>query len=227
MYWSEQNSAENYRITDDVVDVVFAISCRCLPVDHAHALRQALQEALPWLADDERAGIHPLHGAESGNGWMRPDNPDDLLYLSRRTKLTLRLPGHQVGDAGALSGRTIDIAGHPLAVGACTVRLLSPITTIFARHVVIGEEGDERAFLAETVKRLGGMDVRPKKILCGMEKIIATPDGGMRTRSLMLADLTVDESVRLQQRGLGPERQLGCGLFIPHKDVDEVRGADR
>ncbi|MHB8551490.1 MAG: type I-MYXAN CRISPR-associated protein Cas6/Cmx6, partial [Acidiferrobacterales bacterium] len=194
MYWSEQNSAGNYPISDDVVDVVFAMSCRCLPVDHAHALRQALHEALPWLGDDERAGIHPVHGAESGNGWMRPDNPADLLYLSRRAKLALRLPGHQVGHAGALSGRVIDVGGYPLTVGASTVRRLSPITTIFARHVVIGDEADERAFLAETVKRLGAMDVHPKKFLCGMEKIIATPDGGMRTRSLMLADLTVDES---------------------------------
>jgi CRISPR/Cas system CSM-associated protein Csm4 (group 5 of RAMP superfamily) len=39
----------------------------------------------------------------------------------------------------------------------------------------------------------------------------------------MLADLAVEESVRLQQRGLGPGRTLGCGLFLPHKDINEVR----
>ena len=227
MYWSEHNPAESFRITDDVVDVAYAISCRCLPVDHAHALRHALQEALPWLADEESAGIHPVHGAESGNGWMRPENPDDLLYLSRRTKLTLRLPRHRLDDAGALNGRVVEIAGHRLSVGDSTVRLLSPITTIFARHVVIGAEADEQAFLAAMVKRLADMDIHPKKALCGMEKTIATPQGGVRTRSLMLADLTVEESVRLQQCGLGPARLLGCGLFIPHKDVDEVRGTER
>ncbi|MDA8420960.1 MAG: type I-MYXAN CRISPR-associated protein Cas6/Cmx6 [Pseudomonadota bacterium] len=227
MYWTEQTTSETYRITDDVVDVVFAISCRCLPVDHAQALREGLQRALPWLAAEEGAGIHPLHGAESGNGWMRPDNPDDLLYLSRRTKLVLRLPKQRVADAGVLSGREIEIMGNRLAVGASSIRPLSPITTIFSRYVVMGGPGDEQVFVADIVRQLGEMGIRPKKMLCGMEKAIATPQGGLRARSLMLADLSVDESVRLQQRGLGPERQLGCGLFIPHKDVDEVRGTER
>jgi CRISPR/Cas system CSM-associated protein Csm4 (group 5 of RAMP superfamily) len=56
-----------------------------------------------------------------------------------------------------------------------------------------------------------------------MERVIATPDRKIQARSLMLADLAVEESVRLQQRGLGPGRTLGCGLFLPHKDINEVR----
>ncbi len=116
MYWSEHNPTDSFRIPDDIVDVVYTISCRCLPVDHAHALRRAVQEALPWFANEESAGIHPVHVADSGNGWMRPDNPDDLLYLSRRTKLTLRLPRHRLDDAGTLSGIVLDINGHTLAV---------------------------------------------------------------------------------------------------------------
>jgi CRISPR-associated endoribonuclease Cas6 len=42
-------------------------------------------------------------------------------------------------------------------------------------------------------------------------------------RSLMLADLAVDESVKLQQQSLGTDRKLGCGLFVPHKDIREVK----
>ena len=50
-----------------------------------------------------------------------------------------------------------------------------------------------------------------------------SPDKTLPTRSLMLADMEVEDSVKLQQHGLGPWRQLGCGLFIPHKDISEVR----
>ncbi|MEK7716319.1 MAG: type I-MYXAN CRISPR-associated protein Cas6/Cmx6 [Pseudomonadota bacterium] len=39
----------------------------------------------------------------------------------------------------------------------------------------------------------------------------------------MLADLAVEESVKLQQQGLGTDRKLGCGLFIPHKDIKDLR----
>jgi len=45
----------------------------------------------------------------------------------------------------------------------------------------------------------------------------------MHTRSLMLADLTVEEAVKLQQQGLGADRKLGCGLFIPHKGINPVK----
>jgi hypothetical protein len=39
----------------------------------------------------------------------------------------------------------------------------------------------------------------------------------------MLADLTAEESLRLQQHGLGPGRYFGCGLFIPCKGIKTVR----
>ncbi|MHB8453258.1 MAG: type I-MYXAN CRISPR-associated protein Cas6/Cmx6 [Acidiferrobacterales bacterium] len=222
MYWSDQNPTETFVVPDDVVDALFTISCRCLPIDHAHALRVALLQVLPWLADEEGAGIHQIHVAESGNGWMRPEHPDDLLYLSRRTKLALRLPKNRIADAGRLSGVTLDVAGNRLSVAGSSVRPLSAITTIFARYVLVSTAADEEAFLATTMVQLGDMGIKPKKMMCGMENAIATPDGNIRTRSLMLADLTREESVRLQQLGLGPLRQLGCGLFIPHKDIDEV-----
>jgi hypothetical protein len=79
------------------------------------------------------------------------------------------------------------------------------------------------AFMREAQSLLADMGIRPKKMLCGMEHVIATPDRNIRARSLMLADLGVEESVRLQQRGLGPGRTLGCGLFLPHKNINEVR----
>ena len=58
---------------DEIVDAVFAIECRSLPVDHAYALSTAIQEALPWFADEPQAALHTVHGAASGAGWQRPE----------------------------------------------------------------------------------------------------------------------------------------------------------
>jgi hypothetical protein len=66
------------------------------------------------------------------------------------------------------------------------------------------------------------MDIRVRKALCGKTTALAAPDGPIETRSLMLADLTPEESLRLQQQGLGPHRAMGCGLFIPHKGIAAV-----
>ncbi len=222
MVWEEKNPAEEYAVSDAIVDAVFSISCRTLPVDHAYALSQAIQAALPWFAVEARAGLHTIHGADSGSGWMRPEEPNALLHLPQRTKLTLRLPKHRLDDAGTLLGLTLDVAGNALRVDKLTVRPLSRITTLFSRCVVIAA-ADEAGFLKATTDQLGALGIQPKKMLCGRMTSIATPARMLQTRSLMLADLTVEQSVLLQQHGLGAERKLGCGLFLPHKAINDLQ----
>jgi len=207
----------------DIVDAVFAISCRSLPVDHAYALSQAIQAALPWFAEEPGAGLHLIYGAASASGWMRPEGADAMLQLSRRAKLALRLPRHRLNDATALLGRTLQIADWPLQVDKVAVRPLSHITTLFSRCVVLAEEGDEAAFLAAATGGLGALDIKPGTMLCGRVTPVATPARTYQTRSLMLAGLTLEQSLALQRHGLGAERKLGCGLFIPHKDIADLR----
>jgi CRISPR-associated protein Cas6 len=223
MHWEENTPAEKYAVPDTVVDAVFNISCRNLPVDHAYALSQAIQRALPWFADEEGAGLHIIHVAESGNGWLRPGDPQALLHLARRTKLTLRIPQRRTTDASALLNQTLDIDGHALRVDKITLRPLSRITTLFSRYVVITAGDDEAGFLKAAADQLGVLGIRPKKMLCGLTTPIATPARTLQTCSLMLADLTLEESMLLQRQGLGPGRKLGCGLFLPHKDINDLR----
>jgi len=50
-----------------------------------------------------------------------------------------------------------------------------------------------------------------------------TPEGRIDTRSVMVADLQPESAVLLEQKGLGPGRKMGCGLFIPHKGIKAVK----
>ncbi len=222
MHWEEDEVEEHFRVSDDVVDVAFAIDCHSLPADHAEALSAAVCQALPWFRDEAEAGLHLIHGAESGNGWYRPEGSEDMLFLSRRTKLTLRLPKQRIADAQQLSGRALDVAGSTVQVGKSSIRLLSDIPTLYSRYVVAREDEEEEVFLAQSVRQLKDMGLRFKKILPGRSHRMAVGGGYIFTRSLMVADLGPEDSVRLQQRGLGPNRTLGCGLFIPHKSIKNV-----
>jgi CRISPR-associated protein Cas6 len=206
----------------DIVDAVFAIACPSLPVDHAYALQQAVQEALPWFAQEPQAGLHTVHGAASGAGWMRPEGADALLQLSHRAKLALRLPAHRAQEAAALVGHTLQVAGWPLRVENMTLRPLSRITTLFSRCVVLAE-GDELAFVAAATEELGALGVRAQRMVCGRVTPVATPQRTHQARSLMLAGLGLEHSLLLQRSGLGAGRKLGCGLFIPHKDIADLR----
>jgi CRISPR-associated protein Cas6 len=226
MFWQEDDKQE-YQVSDDIVDLVFSIDCRELPVDHAHSLGEALCNALPLLGEDDRCAIHSIHLAGSQNGWERPDpSLGQKLVLSRRTKLTLRVPQeHKAQIEDTLNGMTLDIDGHPLTIGKAKPKTLSKQGTIFARHIALepGEDTDENAFLMRIVADLKARGIRVKKALCGITQQIDTPQGPLLTRSIMLADLTADESVQLQQEGLGSHRHLGCGIFIPHKGIDAVK----
>jgi len=42
------------------------------------------------------------------------------------------------------------------------------------------------------------------------------------TRSVMVADISKEEALLLQQKGLGFQQIYGCGLFIPQKDINEI-----
>jgi CRISPR-associated protein Cas6 len=212
---------------DDVVDAVFEIECRSLPVDHAYSLSEAIQAALPWFADEPQAGLHTVHGAASGAGWVRPEGEDALLQLSRRTKLVLRLPAHRMADAAALTGRTLEVAGSPMRVGRLSARPLLRIASLFARSVIFADAADEPAFVAAAKEGLHALGVKASTVLCGRDVTLATPQGIYRTRSLMLTVATPAQSLLLQRRGLGEARKLGCGVFIPHKDVGDLRGATR
>jgi CRISPR-associated protein Cas6 len=212
---------------DEIVDAVFAIDCRSLPVDHAWALSQAVQAALPWFAGEPEAGLHTIHGAASGAGWQRPEGEDAQLQLSRRTRLVLRLPAQRMTDAAALTGRTLDVAGCPLRVGSLSARPLPRIASLFARNVLFAGAADEAAFLAAAAEGLRALGVEASTMLCGRDATLAAPQGGYRTRTLMLTVATPSQSLALQRRGLGEARKLGCGIFIPHKDVGDLRGKAR
>jgi len=228
MFWEENSERKQFKVPDTIVDVVFNIDCRCLPIEHTHALSTALRAALPWLDEEQDAGIHMIHGAESGNGWMRPDSSqgDALLYLSRRTRLELRVPKERVADTRALCGTTLDVGGHPLKVNEAQVRLLSNITILFSRYVIDDAQLDEESFLRTCSAQLKALDVRCGKMLCGRSHEIELPGERLFTRSLMLAELNVQDSILIQQKGLGRGRTLGCGLFLPHKDIKAVGGGD-
>jgi CRISPR-associated protein Cas6 len=224
MFWNDEGQKKpEFTIPDDVIDLAFRIGCPTLPLDHAHALSSQLLKILPWLEDEACAGVHLIHGAASGNGWYRPEGAaDEMLHLSRRTRMRLRIPRHRLEDARRLTGQTLDIGGHALEVGKSEVFLLSSLSTLFSRYVMTGEDVDENTFLEEAARELQAAGIPCRKLLGGISHTMQFPDGPVHTRSLMVAELEPEHSVRLQQVGLGAGRSIGCGLFLPHKGIKPV-----
>ena len=227
MYWNENKKAEEYQIPDDIIDLSFEIKCKCLPLEHMQALSDSLCAVLPWLKEDRFAGIHPINGAESGNGWERSSDPNQLIYLSRRQKMTLRLPKEHLASVENLVGQTINVAGFDIELGKTSIKKLSDLPTTFCRSIMIDSRMDEDDFLRWAFEELKALDITVNKMMAGIERVVKLQDNNERiTRSLMVAEMKQAESVRLQQHGLGKGRKLGCGLFMPQKDIKAVNSDD-
>ena len=227
MYWNEEKKKEKFEIPDDIVDLSFAIKCKCLPLEHMASLSESLYKVLPWLEDEKLAGIHPINGAESGNGWERSNDPNELIYLSRRQKMTLRLPKERLDEAESLVGKTINVEGYDIEIGKSSIKKLSDLPTAFCRSILVDGRMDEDAFLQWAFEELKALDIKVRKMMPGIERVTKFADNSERvTRGLMVAELDQAESVRLQEHGLGEGRKLGCGIFLPQKDIKAVNSDD-
>ena len=199
-----------------MADLAFALQAPAggrLPAQHHSLLAQALLQALPGLAHAQGAGVHRLTVAREGDG--QP-------LLPQRARLVLRLPQPLLPDARAMQGRCLDLAGYTLQLGSVTERELLPWGTLYA-HRVASTAADEIGFMQQMqadVQQLG-ITCRP---ICGRYQ---PPAGGAPAGySLMLDGLNAADALRLLSLGLGPQRLLGCGLFVPHRSAAAVGAPD-
>lgn len=222
MFWREDSESEKeYQVPDDVFDLVFKLRGTNLDIDHAFALSQALGSHLK-LDTCSKIGVHGVRMAGSGNGWNRPEQSDAMLPLSARARLAIRVHRDDSDEVAGITNRKLQIGSQEVAIGESTKRKLSTLGTLHARAVCCDRDQAEADFLVEVAELLKRMNIEVSKMICGRSGTIRTADGPIFTRALMIADLEPEESVTLQQQGLGEGRMLGCGLFVPHRGIDPV-----
>jgi CRISPR-associated protein Cas6 len=196
----------------DMIDVAFALEGRALPLDHRHALAEALEAALPWLRQEPGSGVHRLNLVRSGAEAL----------VSPRTRLTLRVPRARGGDACALAGSELHVGAHVVRATRPQPRELLAHGTLYA-HLVAAEETEEDVFLRRIRSELDALGVRGEPV-CGRWQAVEA--GLLVGCSLMLSGLDREQSLQVLQRGLGAHRRLGCGLFVPHKSAAAVGAPD-
>lgn len=212
MYSPEWEAIKDFEHAAALADVQFDLSAGEIPADHGVGLFEQLVKHLPWLGETAGVGVHPVHGAPTGR--------NDNLVINRRVKLTLRLPVERLADAEALVGAVLELGAGPIKVGALKKRPLVPYATLYS-HFVVMDSADEAQFLAEAQAGLAAKGVRGG-LIPGKRRRMRMGGGDVEGYSLMLHDLSLQDSILVQERGLGRYRIYGCGIFIPHKSIKEV-----
>lgn len=187
-----------------MVDVSFATAGGSLPSAHRRLLADALERALPWLAGLPDAGVHRLQVAADDGA---------QALLSRRTRLTLRVPRERADALKVLVCSWLPVGPSTIELGAVRLRELVPHGALYA-HLVAADDADELAFLAGVEAELKSLGVRGRPI-CGRHRVLEA--GALQGFGLMLDGLSQAAALRLLEAGIGRHRRLGCGVFVPHK----------
>ena len=196
-----------------MVDVAFSLRGNGVPRDHRRALAGALERCMPWLADPAQAGVHRIN-AVAGIG--------PTALLSQRARLTLRVRRERVDELAALRNASLVVGTFSLQLGQQgVVRELLPYGTLYS-HLVTTEDDDELVFLGAIERELAALGV-PCRPICGRRQVIDNDGQALSGFSLMLDGLSPGDSLRMLESGLGRHRDLGCGLFVPHKSAAALR----
>ncbi|HNB70718.1 MAG TPA: type I-MYXAN CRISPR-associated protein Cas6/Cmx6 [Acidobacteriota bacterium] len=210
-----------------LVDVCFRLVGSEIPIDHGYALYSCVSRLIPFLHASDSIGIHPISGIPSGKG---------RLLLTDLSRVSLRIPVESFREVLPLAGQNIEIvvAGQrfQFRTGIPEVYQLKPVTSVWSRTVVIKLSESEKQkvtptremFLESLKKQIESLGVK------GTVKIESSLDSQGREAgrkilnikgklvvgyAVTISDLLEEESIQLQERGLGGRRKMGCGVFVP------------
>lgn len=198
-----------------MIDLSFPLLGPALPVDHGYELYAALSRILPALHDGLACRVAPVRGAFVG----------EVLQLDGRSRLRLRLAPEAIAYVMPLAGKSLEVGSHRLRIGVPQVWALVPAPALAARLVTIKGFQEPAEFLAAVRRKLdaagiagaagiplahaGKHEGRPRR------RVLRVSGKRVVGFALQVTQLTAEESILLQEQGLGGRGKMGCGFFLP------------
>jgi len=189
------------------VDLRFQVFGQSVKVDHGYALFAAISRILPLFHESGDIGLRLIRGRYMGNG---------QLNISPASNLVFRLPVSKVAEYINLAGKTLDLDGHQLRIGVPNSQALVPATALYS-HLVTTKNGyDQERFEEEMKRQMKTLDCKGK-LSVGKRKTFKLHGKQVVGYSALVFELIAEESINLQEQGLGGRRKMGCGFFEPKR----------
>lgn len=214
------------------IDLSLAIKGTTIPLDYSYALFGALSRIVPQIHGDRRIGVHPIRGIR---------REPKRLTLVPQSRLRLRMPSDEISTYLALVGTGLDLDGSRVMIGfprvirgpegrgrpeaAVRIETLRPAVEVWSRLVTLGQIREPGAFEESLRRQLAGLGVAAEPSF--LPSTDPRGRGGPERRVLRIkgrkvigfpiriSGLTAEESLTVQEYGLGSRRRMGCGLFVP------------
>lgn len=205
------------------IDLQFQLTGDYLPADHGFHLYSAISDVVPALHGNDRIGVHMVNGRLTG---------DRRISLTARSRLGIRIPLELIPAALPLAGQSLQVGPYRIQVGVPRTSSLQHRSRLYSRLVVIKGFMEPEPFLDACRRQLAKLEIRgsPSLVLSPRFAGVGQNDENnspwlRRTLNIhgreivgfavLVEELTAEESIRLQDRGIGGRRRFGCGLFLP------------
>lgn len=194
------------------VELKFPVRGKYLPADHNYGLYAAFVHLIPELRQETRVSILTIPGFGDKEG---------KILLTEKSCLRIRLPISNIPLIYKLAGKRIFIGIHELQIGIPEVCVMRPAAKLKSRIVTIKGYTEPEAFLSVAQRHLNNLGISG-------EVSIPIDQNGKPSRKTIkikkhtivgftteISGLSDEDSLRLQQWGIGGKRHMGCGFFVP------------
>ena len=199
------------------VDLAFPLTGKLLPLDNGYIIYSALSCICPNLHKLKKISIHPIAGIP---------NSSKQLRLTKRSRLQIRIPIEKIPQVYEfLVEQTFNIGQNQFHIGMPEYKALTPSSHVYSRLVVIRRCIEPQVFLEAAQRQLaelgiqGNINLLKKKngqLQC-RQMVIRKKEGTFPSRGygVEVTDLTEEDSLKLQQQGIGGKHKMMCGVFVP------------
>ena len=211
-----------------MIELSFPLGGTPLLYDHGYLLYRAVAAIVPWVGEPAQIdlAIVPIQGSPHGG----------FLHLTSVSRLAFRLNADDVEKLLPLSDQSLVIEAAALKPGRPTESRLRPVPGLTSPFVVAEHHRHSDEVLEWLKAEFRALDIRvvpTLRLKHGREG--ASPveqsrrsfdcpyarhhrqigDNAVIGWEVQVFGLAPVESFRLQERGIGPGRRYGCGVFMP------------
>lgn len=190
------------------VELQFPYVAAALPSDHGYALYSAISRLIPEVHAADWIAIATIPGKVTGRGFIIPD-PGGALRL--------RLPEEKGAVVRELAGKTLDLNGCALGLGAPRQTTLAPSARLDARIVTIRGFTEPAPLLEAVRRKLDDLGIFAET-QCGARRVVRIAGRTVVGFAVSLRSLDAKASLNLQEVGIGGRRRFGCGILLPAGD---------
>lgn len=207
---------------NNIINLVFPVQGTKLHADHNHRLLGSISEKIPQLHNLEGLAINTISGIPDKQG---------TIALTSSSRLYLRLPVEAITIVYPLVGQPLKIGEYQIKLGNPELQTLQSCESLKSRLVTIKGYTEPMSFLEAANRQLQALEIQanigipaneegePKRLTLKINKPDQKRSYTIVGFSVVVSDLTAEDSIKLQIHGLGGKRRLGCGVFYPNLQI--------